>query len=195
MPRKLETLPAGATALIQGASRGIGLGLVKALLADDAGFRVVATCRDPENAEALAALDCDRLSVRRLDVTDASRIDALAKELKDEGVRLSLVVNAAGILHGSDFGPEKKLEDLDPAALEMVFAVNTLGPALMLKALRPLLAREGKAVFAAISARVGSLLAAISRSVTICVAMPAWSVPGCQSVSKPRILCQRISTS
>jgi hypothetical protein len=41
----------------------------------------------------------------------------------------------------------------------------------------------------------GSPLAAISRSVTIWVAMPAWSVPGCHSVSNPRIRCQRISTS
>ena len=46
-----------------------------------------------------------------------------------------------------------------------------------------------------ISRRDGSPLAAISRSVTICVAMPAWSVPGCQSVSKPRIRCQRTRMS
>lgn len=46
-----------------------------------------------------------------------------------------------------------------------------------------------------ISTRVGSPLAAMSRSVTICVAMPAWSVPGCHSVSKPRIRCQRIRMS
>ena len=32
-------------------------------------------------------------------------------------------------------------------------------------------------------------------STTFCVAMPAWSYPGCQSVSKPRIRCQRISRS
>ncbi len=32
-------------------------------------------------------------------------------------------------------------------------------------------------------------------SITFCVEMPAWSYPGCQSVSKPRMRCQRISTS
>jgi hypothetical protein len=32
-------------------------------------------------------------------------------------------------------------------------------------------------------------------STTFCVEMPAWSYPGCQSVSKPRIRCQRISAS
>ena len=46
-----------------------------------------------------------------------------------------------------------------------------------------------------ISARVGSPLAAMSRSVTIWVAIPAWSVPGCHSVSKPRMRCQRIRMS
>ena len=46
-----------------------------------------------------------------------------------------------------------------------------------------------------ISSRVGSPFAAISRSVTIWVAMPAWSVPGCQRVSWPRIRCQRTRMS
>jgi hypothetical protein len=32
-------------------------------------------------------------------------------------------------------------------------------------------------------------------SITFCVEIPAWSYPGCQSVSNPRIRCQRISTS
>lgn len=157
MPGRLASFPASSTVLVQGASRGIGLGFVKALLQDDAGFRVIATCRDPDSAQALTALACDRLSIRPLDVTQASRVEALANDLMTDGVRLSLVINAAGILHGKDFGPEKKLEDLDFAALEKIFAVNTFGPALLLKSLRPLMAPDGKAAFVAISARVGSI--------------------------------------
>lgn len=157
MPSRLVSFPASSNVLIQGASRGIGLGLVKALVQDEAGFHIIATCREPEHAESLNALACDRLSVRPLDVTVPDRIAALASDLKQQGTRLSLVINAAGVLHGEGFGPEKKLEDLDAAALEQVFAVNTFGPALLLKALRPLMARDGKAVFAAISARVGSI--------------------------------------
>lgn len=157
MPSRLPSFSPGSTALVQGASRGIGLGLVNALLHDDAGFRVIATCRDPDSAESLAALACDRLSIRALDITRPSRIEALANDLKAQDIRLSLVINAAGVLHGEGFGPEKKLEDLDHAALETVFAVNTFGPAMLLKALRPLMARKDKAAFAAISARVGSI--------------------------------------
>lgn len=157
MPSQVSSLAEGSTVLVQGASRGIGLGLVKALLHDDAGLRVIATCRDPDRAESLDALACDRLSICRLDVTEPARIDALASDLKQDDIRLSLIVNAAGVLHGEGFGPEKKLEDLNAGVLERVFAVNVFGPALMLKAFRPLMAREGKAVFAAISARVGSI--------------------------------------
>jgi len=157
MTSRLETFPEASTALVQGASRGIGLGLVKALLADPRIKRVIATCRDPDAAESLNALACDRLAIRALDVTRPAQMEELAASLEDEGVRLVLVINAAGVLHGDRFAPEKKLEDLDANALQQVFAVNTFGPALMLKAFRPLMARRGKAVFAAISARVGSI--------------------------------------
>jgi len=157
MKSGLESFPPDSVALVQGASRGIGLGLVDALLADDSMKRVIATCRRPDKADALQALACDRLSIQALDVTDPAQIADLAGALQHDGTRLSLVVNAAGVLHGEGFAPEKKLEDLDMQALQRVFAVNTFGPALLLAALRPLMARKGKAVYAAISARVGSI--------------------------------------
>ncbi len=46
-----------------------------------------------------------------------------------------------------------------------------------------------------ISRRPALPVRASSRSTTICVAMPAWSRPGCQSTSKPRIRCQRARMS
>ncbi|MDT8439602.1 MAG: SDR family oxidoreductase [Wenzhouxiangellaceae bacterium] len=153
----LESFPDKSTALVQGASRGIGLGLVRALLDSGRFARVIASCRDPEHAEALNAINDDRLTVRPLDVTQSDQLEALAAWLAGQGLRLNLVINAAGVLHGERFAPEKRLEDLDPDALRQVFAVNTFGPALLLKALRPQLARDGKCVFAAISARVGSI--------------------------------------
>jgi len=153
----MRSFPAGSAAVVQGASRGIGLGLVKALLADDCFESVTATCRDPVSADDLQALAGERLNIRRLDVTDSAQVSDFAATLNAQGVRPSLVINAAGVLHGDGFAPEKKLEDLEMRTLDRVFAVNAFGPALMLKALRPLMAREGKAVFAAISARVGSI--------------------------------------
>ncbi len=61
-----------SVALVQGASRGIGLAFVRRLLADPATGRLYATCRRPEAATDLRALaaEDDRLSVLRLDVLD-----------------------------------------------------------------------------------------------------------------------------
>ncbi|MGK7294934.1 MAG: SDR family oxidoreductase [Candidatus Wenzhouxiangella sp. M2_3B_020] len=157
MAESLTSFSRGSVALVQGASRGIGLGLVRALLADPAFDRVIATCRQPERARELREIDDPSLTVRALDVTEPDSIEAAAGALENEDVRISLLVNAAGVLHGHGFGPEKRLEDLDLETMQHVFAVNALGPALMLKSFHRLLSGQGKAVFAAISARVGSI--------------------------------------
>ncbi|WP_137808277.1 SDR family oxidoreductase [Pseudomonas sp. G(2018)] len=77
------------TALIIGASRGLGLGLVKTLLAD--GWQVTATVRNPQNAEALQALG--KVRVEKLDMDDQQAVLALSQQLKGEVFDL-LFVNA-----------------------------------------------------------------------------------------------------
>ena len=77
------------TALIIGASRGLGLGLVKTLLAD--GWQVTATVRNPQNAEALQALGAVR--IEKLDMDDQQAVIALSQRLKNEVFDL-LFVNA-----------------------------------------------------------------------------------------------------
>ncbi len=64
---------------------------------------------------------------------------------------------ASGLLHGPSLAPEKALKAIDPEAMARLFAVNTIGPALVAKHFVPLLARDGRSVFAALSARVGSI--------------------------------------
>lgn len=141
-------------ALVQGASRGIGLGLTRLLLGR--GDSVVATCRNPASAEALRALsvDFDDLEVVALDVTDEETIEAAARRVSG-GPPLDLVVNAAGLLHEGDMSPERRLEEVDPANLLRSFQVNAIGPILVAKHFIDLLAED--AVFATISARVGSI--------------------------------------
>lgn len=153
----LDTFENDCTVVVQGASRGIGLGLVRALLAGDRVGRVIATCRDPDRAGSLTGIDDARLEVIALDVVRPHTIERAAAGLAERSVRVHLLINAAGVLHGPDFGPEKRLEDIDADVMARVLAVNTIGPALVIKAFRPLLAREGKVVVAAISARVGSI--------------------------------------
>jgi len=153
----MASFPEGATALVQGASRGIGLGLVRGLLEGRRFGRIIATCRDPNAASALHALSDDRVCVRALDVADPVSVRHLADSLAREGVSISLLVNVAGVLHGEGFGPEKRFEDIEADAFGRVFAVNAIGPALVIGAFHSLMARDGKAVFAAVSARVGSI--------------------------------------
>jgi len=68
-----------------------------------------------------------------------------------------LVIVATGLLHAGENGPEKALRDLDPEWLAKVYAINAIGPALVAKHFLPILPRSGRAVFAALSARVGSI--------------------------------------
>jgi NAD(P)-dependent dehydrogenase (short-subunit alcohol dehydrogenase family) len=73
--------------------------------------------------------------------------------------RLHLVVNCAGLLHDREacIAPEKRLADVQPDALAASFAVNAAGPLLVAKHFEPLFAHGERAVFASISARVGSI--------------------------------------
>jgi NAD(P)-dependent dehydrogenase (short-subunit alcohol dehydrogenase family) len=68
-----------------------------------------------------------------------------------------LFVVATGLLHGAGIQPEDGVRELDAAAIAEIFAVHTIGPALVLKHFLSLLARDGRAVLAALSARVGNI--------------------------------------
>jgi NAD(P)-dependent dehydrogenase (short-subunit alcohol dehydrogenase family) len=68
-----------------------------------------------------------------------------------------LVIVATGMLHDAAGGPEKSLRELDADRLAQAFAINTIGPALVAKHFLPLFARDRPGVFAALSARVGSI--------------------------------------
>jgi NAD(P)-dependent dehydrogenase (short-subunit alcohol dehydrogenase family) len=147
------------TALIQGASRGIGLEMTRLLLAD--GWRVAATCRRPETASGLQALAATVGDTRcRLFSLDVSREDTMEKAASDLAgwtQRLSLLVNSAGILHDEGVGPERRLSEVRPDALHKVFAVNAFGPLLVAKHFERFFLHKERAVFANVSARVGSI--------------------------------------
>ena len=156
----LNSFPDDSRALVTGAGRGIGLEFVRQLLAEARFSRVLAGCRDPGRATGLTALAATepRLQVLRLDVADEACIANAARSARELTDRLHLVVNCAGMLHDATAGiaPEKRLADVRPEALAASFAVNAFGPLLVAKHFEPLIARRERAVFANISARVGS---------------------------------------
>lgn len=93
----------------------------------------------------------------RFDLTDESSIAAAASAIAAEGP-VDLVFVATGVLHAEGgHGPEKSWRMIDPVRMGHVFALNTVGPALIAKHFLPLLHRDRRAIFAALSARVGSI--------------------------------------
>lgn len=149
------------TALVQGASRGLGLALARALLERDDVDRVVATCRDPAASPGLARLHAQRkdaLQILRLDVRDEKTIVEAAARVASECSRLHWLINCAGLLHeASRIRPEKQLEEVQAAALRVAFEVNAFGPVLVAKHFLHLLTHDERAVLANVSARVGSI--------------------------------------
>lgn len=88
-----------------------------------------------------------------LDVTDPASVDRLLGDR--EGYAGVLV--ATGALEIGTHGPEKSIKAIDAEAMAAQFALNAIGPALVLKHAPKLLRRDKRAVFAALSARVGSI--------------------------------------
>ena len=138
-----------ARVLITGANRGIGLALARHYAAD--GWHVHATCRDPDKAEALGALAGDRLSVHRLDVTDAASVAACAAEIGD--VAIDLLINNAGVSGGTATG----LADIDYARWAHTIDVNTFGPTRVAQAFVEPLAASERRLLVNISSRLGSM--------------------------------------
>ena len=157
----LSSFPDRSHALVQGASRGIGLEFVRRLLAEPRFERVFATCREPHAAGDLSALAAQQphLTVVALDASDEASIARAAETVASTTDRLHLVVNTAGILHGgaAAVAPEKRLADVRAEALMASFAVNAFAPLLVARHFERLLAHRDRAVFASLSARVGSI--------------------------------------
>ena len=154
-------LKRGAHVLVTGASSGIGLGLVRQLLANQHVAMVTAVSRHACENAALVELGSrsvrDRLLTIDADLKDETAITALADRMRERHGRLHLVINAAGVLHDDSLHPEKSVNQLTLDALQRSFALNAFAPILLGRALMPLLDRDEGSVFASISARVGSI--------------------------------------
>jgi carbonyl reductase 1 len=110
------------TALITGASRGIGREVARTLASE--GWHVVSGVRDPKSAPPGTHPEV-------VDVADAGSIEALAKRLRARKQHLDALVNNAGVYR---------------AAGRQIWDVNVLGPLRLTRALEPLLARNARVV-------------------------------------------------
>ncbi|MDW4551615.1 SDR family NAD(P)-dependent oxidoreductase [Defluviimonas sp. D31] len=123
-------------ALVIGASGGIGAASASTLAGR--GVEVVALSRSQDG----------------LEVTQMASVDHLLGELAGP---FDLILVATGILTPDSTGPEKSLDQIDAARMAEVLAVNTIGPALILRHAPRLLPRNGRSVVAVLTARVGSI--------------------------------------
>jgi NAD(P)-dependent dehydrogenase (short-subunit alcohol dehydrogenase family) len=134
-----------STALITGASRGIGREVARTLVSD--GWHVLAGVRDPESAPPGTRPEI-------VDMADPESIEALARRLRAGNQRLDALVNNAGVYRGS---------------ARRIWDVNVLGPLRLTRALEPLLARNARVVMVTsslgqLSAQPARLVERLSRS-------------------------------
>ncbi len=139
----------GNIAVVVGASGGLGRALAGGLTRDPAFGRVFALSRRQPDGWP----DRDWIGADILDETTLARA---AAHLKEVGTVTRIVV-ATGQLHGSGLTPEKSMRAITLESLATAFAVNAAGPALVAKHLLPLTPKDRANLFAALSARVGSI--------------------------------------
>ena len=139
--------------LISGSNRGLGLEWSRQY--SQAGWRVYATCRHPEQADELRQLATDHpnVSVHRLDVTREDHIQSLARDLAQDP--LDVLLNNAGIYL-------EKFEEVAGAPLNyehwlQTLKVNTLGAMRLSEALVDHLARGERRLIVAITSHMGSI--------------------------------------
>jgi NAD(P)-dependent dehydrogenase (short-subunit alcohol dehydrogenase family) len=137
----MNSLPPDFRALVFGATGALGGAFVAALGA-------MPSCGN--------VIGLSRRSVPAFDLEDEASIRACAAALAPRGP-FHLMIDATGALAIDGVGPEKRLDDLAAARLARAFAVNAIGPALLLKHFVPLLPTGERCIFATLSARVGSI--------------------------------------
>lgn len=141
MALTLDTFPPAGLAVVIGASGGIGSALQNGLVQSGRFSQVLGLSR----------------KVDGFDLTREETIAQAALSVSGHDLPVRLIIVATGLLHDDDLQPEKSWRQLDADRLAKTFAINATGPALVAKHFLPLMPRDGKAVFAALSAKVGSI--------------------------------------
>ena len=134
--------------VVIGASGALGAEFVNQFANDENVKHVVAFARSKSN------FDHDKVSSHVIDLEDETSIKEAAVKCPSN---IDRVIVATGLLHDQSLMPEKSLRDLSQEKFQRLFAINTIGPALLAKYFLPKLNKDKKSIFAAISARVGSI--------------------------------------
>jgi NAD(P)-dependent dehydrogenase (short-subunit alcohol dehydrogenase family) len=131
--------------VVTGANRGIGYELARQLV--HRGARVIATCRQPEAADALRELD---VRLETLDIADADSTAAFARRL--DGEAIDVLINNAGV--GVD---QATFETLDWDTVLRFFSTNAIGGMRLTQALLPNLRAGERKLIVNMTSRMGSI--------------------------------------
>ena len=145
-----ESLGQDLRVVIVGASGGIGAALVERLVTSDQVARIHALSRQGKSHTSSKVFNLT------FDFTNEDSLNAAAQALSESGP-LDVVIIATGLLQGEGIAPEKNLRALSYTGFEKSFQINAIGPAMTARYFLPLMRRDRKTVFAALSARVGSI--------------------------------------
>ena len=135
----MQSLPKDYRAVVAGSTGGIGAAFVNLLKAD-------------ENCAEI--IEFSRSTFPAINFDDEASIKLAAESIEGE---LHLFIDATGFLADEIIKPEKSLKTLGPQNMTRLFQLNAMGPALLMKHFTPLMPRKSRAVFATLSARVGSI--------------------------------------
>lgn len=149
---------ASRIAVVTGASRGLGLAVVRVLLAGD--NHVIATARDLEAAtelQAVADSAAPDVTLVPLDVTEPRSVGAAVAAVADRHEQVDLLINNAGVWDHAEANTVGPLADLDTDRLTAVLRTNAVGPVLVTQAFQALLTRAAGAAVVNLSSGLGSL--------------------------------------
>lgn len=147
-----------ASAIVVGSSKGIGLSLVEQLLVSKNFDKVFACTRESSAELDGLASDHQGLVILKCDSSSEASIAEMAKQISaNEVSAIDLAILALGTLHGDDFFPERKIEELNPESFQKVLSVNCVAVGVFAKHLKPFFKESLAPRFVAVSAKVGSI--------------------------------------
>jgi len=136
----LTLLPNPFSALVIGSSGTIGGAFIELL---------------ENNPLCSSVVGIHRHSEHSIDYQKPDSIEACAAALSQKSP-FQLIINTIGVLHSSDWMPEKRLDDLNPEQLMELMTINAIGPALTIRHFSKLLDPKNS-IMVTISAKVGSI--------------------------------------
>lgn len=136
--------------VVFGSHGGIGEALVNHLTSQDKVSKIYSYSRSN------TSFNNKKIIENHIDIEDENSIKEASEKVSPED-KIDIIIIATGLLQNEEIQPEKSLRDLSINNFLKSYSVNAVGPALIAKHFVPLLNKDRKSVFTAISARVSSI--------------------------------------